>query len=56
LQGFVLLLGLVKETPDIVGYKGTEQQDKGPEKKKVNTNVQRKPHGGFLQRLKVSWP
>jgi len=39
LQGIVLLLGLVKETPVIVSYKGTKQQDKEPEKKKVNTNV-----------------
>ncbi|MDE0835906.1 MAG: hypothetical protein OSA84_06090 [Akkermansiaceae bacterium] len=41
--GLVLLPSLARESPVIVSYKGIEQQEKEPEKKKVTTNVRRKP-------------
>jgi len=51
--GLVLLPSLVKETPVIVSYKGSEADEKEPEQKKVNTQVQRKPTSPSSSMAKV---
>lgn len=51
--GLVLLPSLEKDNPVIVSYKGTEQKEKEPEKKKVSTNVQRKPTSPASSSVKV---
>lgn len=51
--GLVLLPSVTIDVPVIISYKGTEQADKEPEKKKVSTSVQRKPTSPAFTSVKV---